>query len=238
MTGRLRDRLGNRLSGSSSGTLSWKLVVAALLVAGLPFALLGEAFEADLSDWLRQPRPAGAVAVAAVAALAVDIALPVPSSVVVGYAAMQLGPVAAVLLGTLGLTLTCEAGYWATRLVGTLASEAPGSEAPVSEADGPTASASDPPPRLPLFLAATRAVPLLAEAAVVIAAGCGMPHRRFLAVVAASNALVCSLYAALGVWGQTAGRETLAMVIAVALPVALSAVAAAAGWHRPEPRAM
>ena len=238
MTGRLRDRLGNRLSGSSSGTLSWKLVVAALLVAGLPFALLGEAFEADLSDWLRQPRPAGAVAVAAVAALAVDIALPVPSSVVVGYAAMQLGPVAAVLLGTLGLTLTCEAGYWATRLVGTLASEAPGSEVPVSEADGPTASASDPPPRLPLFLAATRAVPLLAEAAVVIAAGCGMPHRRFLAVVAASNALVCSLYAALGVWGQTAGRETLAMVIAVALPVALSAVAAAAGWHRPEPRAM
>ena len=195
-----------------TGRLSWKLIIASLLVAGLPFLLLGEAFEADITDWLRQPRPAGLVAAAVVAALAVDIALPVPSSVVVGYAAMQLGPVAAVLLGTVGLTLTCEAGYWATRLINT--------------------PAANPPRRLPLVLAATRAVPLLAEATVVVAAGGGLPHRPFLAIVAVSNALVCTLYAGLAIWGQTAGRETLALIVAVVVPVALSAAVAAVRWRR------
>ena len=148
------------------------------------------------------------------AVLAVDIALPIPSSVVVAYAASQLGIAATVALGTLGLTLSCETGYWAARLFGHRLAE-PG-ERP---AEGPTL----------LVVAATRAVPLLAEATVMLAGATRQPHTRFAVVAVAANGLVCMLYATLGRYGFAAGRELVALAVSVAVPVLLSGAVWLAG---------
>lgn len=188
--------------------MSVRLVAVAVVAAALPFLLLGEGFETQVAGWLRQPRPYGLLAALLTASLAADILLPIPSSVAVSYAASQLGVLPAAVCGTIGLTISCEVGYRLGRCV---------AGRPQSDtAAGPTL----------LAVAATRAVPLLAEATVFLAGGVRMPHGRFLAVATASNAVVCLLYGGLGRLGFAAGRELLTLAISVAVPVALSGIAA------------
>ena len=183
--------------------MSWRLVSIAVLIAAAPLLLLGESFESQVAAFIRTPRPPLLTAGLLVGLLATDIVMVVPSSVVVAYAAGQLGLPLTVLLATLGLSISCTIGYVFGRL--TQAS--------------PTAT-----PRLLAILAATRAVPIVAEAAVVYAGGVRVPLRPFLLTVTLANALVASLYAAIGLLGHQTGGEVTALVLSAAIPIALSLV--------------
>lgn len=197
--------------------MSGRLVLFAIAAAAAPFLLLGDGFEDRVAEAIREPRPPLLLAAAIALALAVDPFLPIPSSLLVAYSATQLGGVAAVLVGTVGLTAGCELGYAAAR--------ATSQAFPNRRLSHLAATPGSPPGGLTLLaLAATRAVPLLAEATVFVAGATRLPQRRFLAAVVPANAIVCTLYAAIGVWGRSQQREQLALVLSIAIPVALSAL--------------
>ena len=188
-----------------------RTLVLALLLVALPFVVFGETLEAAVAEWARQPRSPLATAAAVVAALALDIALPVPSSGVVSFAAGPLGWLGATLAGTLGLTISCELGYRGA--------------AALTAAPAASSNHSDKSPslsRVLLGLAATRAIPLVAEAAVLVAGRARVPHSPFLVTVAAANALVCGLFAGLGRWGVATGEEAVAIGVSLAVPVLIA----------------
>lgn len=181
---------------------SLRRLALAAAVAVLPFALLGESFERQLADWIAVPRPPAAVAALVTLALAGDILLPVPSSVLCSLAVGPLGMPITIAAGTLGLSLSCAIGF----AIGRLWSE-PGAA---------------PPPLL--SLAATRAVPLVAEATVVLAGSSSMTWRPFAAAVVPANLLVVTLYTGIGRWGLDTGRIRVAVIGSIVLPVLLSTV--------------
>ena len=79
------------------------VIVLALLVPIVPFLLLGESLDRRVDAWLDPPPPAATVALVTVAVLAVDVFLPVPSSLVSTFAGAQLGIAAATAASWLGM---------------------------------------------------------------------------------------------------------------------------------------
>lgn len=161
---------------------------AALLLAGviLPFLLFGPAIEAWVAATLAAlaTRPvllAGAI----IAALAADVALPIPSSIVGALAGGMFGLVAGAAITWAGLMLGCVAGYAIGR--GIAAASGPASPAPQRER-----------PLGPIALAATRAVPVLAEAGIIAAGAARMRFGTMLLATGPANALVALAYAGAG----------------------------------------
>lgn len=101
---------------------SRRLVVAfAVLTLAIPvtgFLIFGDEFEQGIGEAVRNFESSQQLFVAIVAVLAVDLFLPVPSSVVLTYGGMSLGILPATAAGCLGLLISSEIGYWLGRLGG------------------------------------------------------------------------------------------------------------------------
>jgi membrane protein DedA with SNARE-associated domain len=154
------------------------VVIIALLIPILPFAVVGEL---PGERWL-SAADSNALSFGAVGGglLAADVLIPVPSSIIGSLLGARLGLVAGFLWAWGGLMLGNLIGYAAGRLL--LARLARGLP------EAPTA----------LVLFASRPVPVLAEA-VTFTAGAGrMPLAHFLAVAAAGNALYAGALAGNG----------------------------------------
>jgi 3-dehydroquinate synthase len=186
-------------------------LAAAILV---PFALWGEAIEA----WTVQQAEAdaGAVVVALLGSglLAVDILLPVPSSVVGVFLGASLGPVNGALIGAVGLTLGCLFGYGIGRFIGPsltgclVTAEELGKGQRWLEGHGI------------LALALLRPVPVLAEASVIAAGLLRISPPSVFLVTAMSNLGVSLAYASLGAAVPGPAGFGLAIAAALALPAA------------------
>ena len=128
---------------------------------------------------------------AVILSLTLDVFLPVPSSLVMLFAGATLGPLAGGVAIWVGLTAGCLLGYAAGAWAGTPA---------FRWWLGPDAL-EDARLRVRRFgtvpLIATRPVPVLAEAATLLAGATGYPLGRFALVVALSNGIIAALYAAL-----------------------------------------
>ena len=72
-----------------------------------------------------------------------------------------------------------------------------------------------------MLVAITRPLPLLAEAAALVAGAAGMTLRDFFLASASGNALVALAWSVLGAAGQEAGSLPMAILAALVLPVAL-----------------
>lgn len=191
----------------------WGLVGAALLALILvPFALFGSALDAAVTPWLKAA-PADAFALGSAALLAVDFALPVPSSVVATAAGARLGLELGALVVFGGLQLGCAAAWAVGRWIGRPAIDRlvgePEQQRARSWLCGPGGLAA---------LAACRAVPVLGEATTLLAGSVRLPFARFFAVTAAANAGLGLAYAGLGALSSQTGSIALAGLGAVGLP--------------------
>jgi uncharacterized membrane protein YdjX (TVP38/TMEM64 family) len=173
--------------------LRWSVGVV-LVVVIAPFMVFGEQLEAAAAHAVAAPSSAPALGLLCIALLALDIALPIPSSVVATTSGAALGFWGGFICNWLGLTLGCFAGYLLgasvarrrdTRLRGPTSVERAANRYGVGA------------------VVLLRAVPVLAEASVLHAGLSGVPLRRFAWAACLANAGVAAGYAAVGAYARS-----------------------------------
>lgn len=193
----------------SRGSLLWIALFAAILI---PFAIWGDAVEAFGTELLQDAEPTPTLALTLMALLAGDLVLPVPSSVLAVGTGAVFGTVTGATIIGVGFTLGAWIGYEVGRSAG---------RAGVARwvEDGQRE-------RLEAFaakhgvglLVAMRAVPVLAEASVVVAGSSGMPRGRVLVATTLANVVIAGIYAAAGSVAADTGSLELAAMAGVGFP--------------------
>ena len=184
----------------------------------VPFLWLGESFEAGLLKSLREPSSPGTVAGWVIGLLAADMFLPVPSSAVITYAGGVLGVLAGTAASWVGLSIGALGGFGLTRAFG--------------ETIARRFSDSDDIERMSRFtqrygataLVLTRALPILAEACVLMLGASRLSWRQFLLPMLLSNLLLSLTYAACGVFFQSSNSFPIAIVASGAVPLVAALV--------------
>ncbi len=191
------------------------LTFAAVAVPLVPFLLFGTRLDTLVAGWL-EPRPAPLVLAALeIGVLAADLVLPVPSSLVATLGGAELGVVFGTACAFLGLSAGSFAGWWAGRAAGVRAL------AGLEAADRRELERNQ--RRLgPLLVVLTRPLPLVAEAAALLAGGSGMPLRDFLPAAASGNLAIALVWSAAGAVGRSADSLPMALIWSLVLPVGLA----------------
>ncbi len=195
------------------------MIAAVLLVPIVPFLLWGEHLEQLVRDWSERPKSQLMTAGLVVATLGTDVFLPIPSSFVSTLAGARLGTVLATGASWTGMTLGASLGFAIARTWGRPLA------AWFSSADelNQMQQLSD---RLgPSVLVFTRALPVLAEAAVLLAGVHQLTWRRFLPPVVLSNLGIAWAYSAFGSFAEQNQWIAPALGISIALPLILMAAA-------------
>ncbi len=197
----------------SRAALRWALLaVLAIALVLVQFAL----FEGRLLDateaFLESGSGRAAVSLWIGSALALDVFLPVPSSLLATASGMLLGIVPGMLVTWTGMQAGAFVGYWFGRSAGAAAVRrfVGGSELARAERSHRQWGG--------FSLIAGRAVPVLAEASVVLAGAARMPVARFATLTAASNLAIAAVYGAVGAFALEARAFLLAFGASVALP--------------------
>jgi membrane protein DedA with SNARE-associated domain len=191
------------------------VVAAALLVPAIPFLLLGADFETQILELVRRDWPAGELFAAVVGTLAVDILLPVPSSAVSTFAGASLGIAGGLAASWLGMTLGALGGYGLARWLGRPFAERVAGERELRDIEFLSGRYGQ------FVLVLTRAVPLLAEAAVVVTGAARLPLVRFLVPVALANFAISLVYVLFGHFAVQLSLLPLALAAAVLVPVVI-----------------
>lgn len=195
------------------------MLAALLALVLIPFFLFEDRFTAIAVEVSRGGLAGAAAAGAIAGLLALDVLLPVPSSLVSTAAAALLGFWLGAGVCWIGMMAGSFAGYglgrWAARgfvqrLVGGEGLERAGR---MSARYGDWA------------IVLCRAVPVLAEASVILAGITGMKTPRFLLVVAPSNLGIALAYAAVGAFSVRVESFLLAFGGAILLPAVAMALA-------------
>ncbi len=193
---------------------------AIILVAGsiiLPFLVFGERLE-FWSVGAMSGTQAG-VAATGFVLLVADVLLPVPSSFVLTGLGTTLGFLPGIAVGALGMTAGCCLAYALGSWLGSARAETfitPAEQARLSRLLDRNGL---------LMLAACRAVPVLAEASILVAGILRLPRTRVLAVTTCANIGVSGCYVVLGAGGSDGASFVLAFASAMAVS-ALAMVAA------------
>ncbi len=198
-----------------------------LLVPALPFLGFGDQLDQMVEGWLDPPPPPSAIALMTVALLSSDILLPIPSSLVSTFAGAQLGILAATVASWLGMTLGAAVGFFLARAWGRALAVRFASFDDLQRID-----------RLGRdygvwMLIATRPLPLLAEAAVLLAGLSGLGWRWFLTCVMLSNFGIALVYSILGRLANAQGHLPLALLASIALPLLATTIARRVLRERP-----
>jgi len=195
------------------------VVGIALLIPILPFLGFGAQIEEGLTHWSQNPPDPAVATLAVVGLLATDIFLPIPSSVISTLSAYQLGVVLGTLASWIGLTLGAVLGFAAARRWGRAIALRFTRAEDLARLDALSSEVG------PHILVATRAVPILAEASVLLVGMHRLSWRRFLWPVVLGNLGISLVYGALG---HLAGQYNLLLVaiaVSIAVPVLLTIVA-------------
>jgi uncharacterized membrane protein YdjX (TVP38/TMEM64 family) len=203
-------------------------LLAAVLLALIlvPFALFEGAFERLGEQIVSGGLPQGLAALAVGGFLALDIFLPVPSSLVSTAAGALFGFTRGLLVIWAGMTAGCVLGY----AVGV---RAEGLARRLAGDDGLRRAADVAARHGDWGLAAARAVPVLAEATVVLAGLVRSPFSRFFGITTLANLGISAAYAAIGAFSMNVGSFLLTFAGAIALPGL--AMLAARRWAPPAP---
>lgn len=194
--------------------LLWPIALLALvlLIPVVPFLLFHQQIDVQIQDWLRQgPTPSMLIGWL-VGLLATDVFLPVPSSLVSTAAGAQLGWPVATLATWIGMNLGAVVGYVAGRSCGSLAQRL----ADPHDLEQMNRLANQ---HGAWLLVLTRALPLLAEATVLLMGINRLPWRRFLPPVVLSNLGVAIAYSALGHVSTENEWLPFALAVSVAIPL-------------------
>ena len=198
---------------------TFPLMCAVLLVPIIPFLVFGGQLESWMRGLSEDPPSAPMTFALVVGLLATDIFLPIPSSVISTMSGWQLGWLMGTLATWLGMNLGAIFGFALARRFGEplalwfSSGESLQQMQAVSDRYGP------------LVLALTRAMPVFAEASVLIAGIHSLSWRRFLPAVICSNLGIAIAYSAFGDYAQRHGWLPLALGIAIVLPIFVAATA-------------
>ena len=198
------------MTGSATRWISLVLLVLALVL--VPFALLESRILSVASSFLHSS-PGRVVAASAISlALASDVVLPIPSSLLGTASGMLLGLSMGAVVTWVGMQAGALLGYYIGSSVGTRAiTRFVGFDELDRAAESHRRWGG-------LSLIATRAVPVLAESSVVFAGALRMPLPRFLALTGASNAAIAAVYAFVGAYALEARAFLLAFAASVIVP--------------------
>lgn len=190
------------------------LALAAVAVPLVPFLIWGTRIDRLVADWLDPPPPPPVLAALEVGVLAADILLPVPSSMVTTLGGAALGILPGTLCGWLGMTLGAVAGYGAGRWGGRGLDDV---------------AIHDPRGLGTTLVVLTRPVPLVAEAAALMAGATRMPLRRFLLAAGLGNLAVAAAWSVAGRLGHSGDVLQWVLVASLALPLAIAGSLSRAG---------
>jgi uncharacterized membrane protein YdjX (TVP38/TMEM64 family) len=201
----------------------WAIAIAlVLLVPIVPFIGLGDAFEAQVQAWLESASPL-ATGGLIIAVLASDIFLPIPSSFVSTLGGSRLGLFCGTAVSWLGMTAGAAIGFALAKTFGRAIAVRLSNTADLARMDALTAR------RGPAIIVITRALPVLAEAAVLLLGTLGLSWRQFLPSMLLANLGLALAYAALGHYAQQNDQLLVALAASIALPV-LAAASARLFW--------
>lgn len=192
-------------------------MIAVLLVPIIPFLLLGSWSDAAWDRWQENPPSKSVIAIVVTTLLAVDIFLPIPSSLVSTLAGSQLGAPLGILFSWIGMTLGTIIGFALARQFGSrfalwFSSERDLAKASLlSERYGPS------------LLVIGRGVPVVAEASVLLLGMHNLPWKKFLPPVLLANLGLSIAYALFGEWTENHGGLPVAIAFSIAMPVLMAA---------------
>ena len=195
------------------------LMCVVLLVPIVPFLFFG----GQLGDWLRglseEPPDARLTFLLVVGLLATDILLPIPSSVISTLSGWQLGWFWGTMAKWIGMNAGAVIGFALSRRYGqpfALYFSRGRDLAQIREVSDRYG---------PLVLVLTRAMPVFAEASVLMAGIHQLAWPRFLSAICLSNLGLAIAYATFGDYAERNQWLPLALAISVALPVLVAGMA-------------
>ena len=197
---------------------SFALVGIALLVPIVPFLAFGSWMEPAVEALLRNESNSLRIGIVVVALLSSDIFLPIPSSVVSTFAGQSLGIVAGTLACWLGMTLGGVIGYALAAHFGPHLARRFARQDALAQMESLRGAAGT------WLVVLTRALPVLAEAAVLVCGLHRMGWRRFLVALSLANLGIALAYAALGNVASEHGWFAFALGVSAALPLLLAAL--------------
>lgn len=196
------------------------LLAAVLAVPVVPLLVLGLSFEERVDAWLVAEGSDGVRFVLIAAVLATDVFLPVPSSAVSTYAGGSgLGMWPAVAASWLGMTIGGMLGFGLARMFGERFTARFAGERDLDQMALMSRRFG------PLAIIITRALPILAEACVLLMGATGLSWRRFLPALAVSNLVVSITYAGFGVYFEGSDALPAAVVASGTIPLAIALLA-------------
>ena len=188
--------------------LLWIALIAVVLV---PFFLFEDAFNAFAGRISSGEVSTRVAALAIGGLLALDVFLPVPSSIVSTAAGVLLGFGVGAAVVWIGMMAGCLVGYFVGAYSAPLARRLVGPASLARAADLANRYGAR-------AVVLCRPVPVLAEATVVFAGLVRAPLGRFLFLTAASNLGIAAGYAAIGAYSMRFDSFLMAFVGAVAVP--------------------
>jgi uncharacterized membrane protein YdjX (TVP38/TMEM64 family) len=195
------------------------IVSLSLLVPIVPFVLFGDAVEAWVQSWIDPNAPQSTVIAMVVAVLSTDIFLPVPSSFVSTLAGTRLGITLATLASWIGMTIGAVLGYLLARWCGRPLAERFADSQDLAKMDAASERFG------PVLLVVLRAVPVLAEASVLVVGVNRLAWQKFLWPVMLSNLAIALVYSTLGHLANMQQWLVPALVISITIPAVLTIVA-------------
>ncbi len=195
------------------------IVLLALLIPIVPFIGFGEQLEARIREWSESKPPHGVVAAAIVGVLTTDVFLPIPSSFISTFGGAELGVALGTAASWLGMTAGAMLGYVLARIFGQ-----------------PLAARFARPEELARMetltrrwgaraIVLSRAVPVLAEASVLLMGATGLSWRQFVWPMALANLGIALAYSILGHLGKTNDAVLIALAASITLPITAAVLA-------------
>ncbi len=194
-------------------------ITTVLLVPVVPLLILGLSFEERIEGWFAGGLSDPARFLLIILVLAIDLFLPVPSSMVSTYGGGVLGTALATLASWIGMTAGAILGFALARQLGGRFTSRYAADrdlqqmALIARRHGP------------LSLVLTRALPILAEACVLLMGSSGMSWKRFLPPVLISNLIISLTYAAAGEYFHDRDALPAAVVLSGTIPLLIAVFA-------------
>jgi uncharacterized membrane protein YdjX (TVP38/TMEM64 family) len=192
--------------------MRWALLIGlmfALII--IPFLIFQKQFEA-LGTWLAEGHASGWASASIIAALlALDVFLPVPSSIVSTGAGVLLGFWRGAAVIWIGMTVGCAIGY-------AFGAKAAGAARRMVGEDGLARASTVMDRHGSWALVVCRPIPVLAESSVVFAGLVHSPVQSFVWMTTLSNLGIALAYAAVGAYSMEVQSFLLTFVAALALP--------------------
>jgi uncharacterized membrane protein YdjX (TVP38/TMEM64 family)/precorrin-6B methylase 2 len=195
--------------------LRWSLLTGLVFaIILLPFFFFGPQLEAWTESFIDSATGYPVwIAMVLGSLLAVDILLPLPSSLISTAAGFLLGLVRGLFTSWIGMTASCVIGFWLGKKYGRSAACKIVGESELERLEVLSRRVGN------WVIVISRPVPMLAEASVLFAGISGMSTSQFLLLTTLSNLGISAVYAAVGALSANANSFLLAFAGSILIPL-------------------